>query len=320
MKMRRLGNTEIEISTILMGTWQAGKTMWVDIDDNETHHAIRAAFDAGITTFDTAEVYGDGHSEHILGKALSGLRDRAVIATKVFSNHLEPDQIKIACHRSLKNLKTDYIDLYQIHWPPGSFGNAQVPMEEIMTAMNKLKEDGKIRAIGVSNFNRNQMKEVSQYGDIVSLQPPYSLFWRHVEGDAGAYCRDNGLSLLAYSPMAQGLLTGKFGPNHTFAKGDHRASNRLFKPEHFARVQRALARLKPMADAREISLGQLALAWVIAQPNTCAIAGARNAEQSVMNAAAGDITLSDEDLVQLNDISRLVTDHIDDNPVMWKGF
>ena len=318
MQMRTLGKTQITISPILMGTWQAGKTMWTDIDDNTSRRAIRAAFDAGITTFDTAEVYGNGHSERILGEALYGLRDKAVIATKVFSNHLKHNQVIIACHRSLKNLKTDYIDLYQIHWPPGSFGHAQVPMEETMKALNELKDQGKIRAIGVSNFNRQQLEEIAQYGDIVSLQPPYSLFWRHVEKEAGAYCRDNGLNLLAYSPMAQGLLTGKFGPGHKFTKGDHRASNRLFQPDHFARVQNALSRLKPIAESRGITLGQLALAWIIAQPNACAIAGARNPEQSTMNAAAAEITLSEAELAQLDDISRSVTDHLDDDPVLWK--
>jgi myo-inositol catabolism protein IolS len=231
MKMRRLVNTEIDISPILMGTWQAGKAMWTDIDDNETTRAIRAAYDAGITTFDTAEVYGNGHSERILGQALSDVRDNVIIATKVFSNHLKYDQVVAACHRSLKNLKTDTIDLYQVHWPPGSFGHARVPMEETLSALNDLKEQGKIRAIGVSNFSRLELEEAAQHGDIVSLQPPYSLFWRHVDKDAGAYCRDNGLALLAYSPMAQGLLTGKFGPDHTFSKGDHRASNRLFQPD-----------------------------------------------------------------------------------------
>ena len=318
MEMRALGNTEIAISPILMGTWQAGKAMWTDIDDNETRRAVRAAFDAGITTFDTAEVYGNGHSERIVGEALAGVRDKTVIATKVFSNHLKSNQVKIACHRSLKNLQTDYIDLYQIHWPPGSFGHAQVPMEETMAALQELKDQGKIRAIGVSNFNRQQMEEIIQYGDIVSLQPPYSLFWRHADKDGGDYCRQNGLTLLAYSPMAQGLLTGKFGPGHQFAKGDHRASNRLFQPEHFARVQNALAQLKPLADAKGISLAQLALAWTIAQPNTCAIAGARNAEQAVMNAAAAQITLNAQELGRLDEISRSVTDYLDDDPVMWK--
>jgi aryl-alcohol dehydrogenase-like predicted oxidoreductase len=191
-------------------------------------------------------------------------------------------------------------------------------MEETMSALNELKAEGKIRAIGVSNFSRKQLEEIIQYGDVVSLQPPYSLFWRHVEKDAGITCRKNGLTILAYSPMAQGLLTGKFGPDHQFAKGDHRASNRLVQPEHYARVQAALERLRPMADSRGITLGQLALSWVIAQPDACAIAGARNEEQSVANAAAIDIVLSRDELDRLDAIGRSVTDHLDDDPVLWK--
>jgi len=318
MELRRLGNSDIWISPVLMGTWQAGKAMWTGIDDNETQKAIRAAYDAGITTFDTAEVYGNGHSERILGKALSGVRDKAVVATKVFSNHFKSDQVKKACERSLKNLQTDYIDLYQVHWPPGSFGHVAVPMQEIMGAFNDLKKQGKIRAIGVSNFNRQQLEAAARCAEIVSLQPPYSLFWRQVEKDAAVFCRENGLGILAYSPMAQGLLTGRFGPDHRFEKGDHRSSNRLFQAPHFQRAQAALGRLKPIADAKGITLGQLALAWVMAQPNTCAIAGARNAAQAVQNAAAARVQLSAEDLQALDDISRSVTDHLDDNPVLWK--
>ena len=318
MELRSLGQTEIKISPVLMGTWQAGKAMWTGIDDNETQKAIRAAYDAGINAFDTAEVYGNGHSERIVGQALTGLRDKVVIATKVFSNHLRPNQIISACERSLKNLNTDYIDLYQIHWPPGSFGHAAIPMAEIMKALKELLKSGKIRAIGVSNFNRQQLEEAHRLGEIVSLQPPYSLFWRQVENEAAGYCRENGLSLLAYSPMAQGLLTGKFGPGHQFEKGDHRSANRLFQPANFKRVQAALEQLRPIAQAKGITLGQLALAWVIAQPNTCAIAGARNADQAVQNAAAAGIHLSAEELQTLDAISRSVTDHLDDNPVLWK--
>jgi myo-inositol catabolism protein IolS len=318
MELRRLGNSDIRISPVLMGTWQAGKAMWTGIDDNETQKAIRAAYDAGINAYDTAEVYGNGHSERILGKALLGVRDKVVVATKVFSNHLKSDQIKKACERSLKNLQTDYIDLFQVHWPPGSFGHVDVPMEEIMRAFNDLKKEGKIRAIGLSNFNRQQLEAAARCAEIVSLQPPYSLFWRQVEKDTVPFCRENGLSILAYSPMAQGLLTGRFGPNHHFQKGDHRSSNRLFQPPHFQRVQAALDRLKPMAEAKDVTLGQLALAWVIAQPNTCAIAGARNPGQAVQNASAARVQLSTEELQAMDEISRSVTDHLDDNPVMWK--
>lgn len=318
MELRPLGTSEIQISPIVMGTWQTGKAMWTDIDDNESQKAIRAAFDAGVTTFDTAEVYGNGHSERILGKALEGVRQETVIATKVFSNHLKYNQVIGVCERALKNLKTDYIDLFQIHWPPGSFGHVAVPMKEIFKALNELKSQGKIRAIGVSNFNREQLEEAAQYGEIVSLQPPYSLLWRHVEDDAAPYCRENSMSILAYSPMAQGLLTGKFGPDHKFKKGDHRSSNRLFQPENFGRVQEALSQLAPIAEEKGITLGQLALAWVISQPNTCAIAGARSAEQSKQNALAAEVKLSAEDLSAMDAISRSVTDHLDDDPVMWK--
>jgi aryl-alcohol dehydrogenase-like predicted oxidoreductase len=317
MKLRNLGATNIKISPIIMGTWQAGKDMWVGIDDTESTKAIKAAYDAGITTFDTAEVYGSGHSEKIVGNALHDVRDMVVIATKVFSNHLEYKQVINACHGSLKNLNTDYIDLYQIHWPPGSFGSKNVPLEETMRAMTDLKAQGKIRALGVSNFSRSQLEEAAKYGRIDSLQPPYSLFWRKVETDALPYCLKNNITLLAYSSMAQGLLTGKFGPGHTFAKGDHRFRNKLFQPENYERVQKALEKLRPIANTNDITLGQLALVWIISQPGICAIAGARNSEQAVQNAEAGNVYLSDDDLSAINEIGKIVTDHLDDDPVMW---
>ena len=318
MQMRSLGNSGLKISPVLMGTWQAGKEMWVGIDDNQTRSAIRAAFEAGITTFDTAETYGNGHSERILGEAVSDFRDRIILTTKVFPNHLKAEQVIDACHKSLQNLKTDVIDLYQIHWPAGSFKTRVVPIGETMGALNQLKEEGKIRTIGVSNFSRQQLEEASEHGRIDSLQPPYSLFWRHVETDAMPYCKENNITILAYSPMAQGLLTGKFTKDHQFEKGDHRAKNRLFKPDNYQRVQEALQRLRPLAAEKKISLGQLALAWVISHAGTCAIAGARNAEQAVQNAAAAEISLSNDELARLDEIGRLVTEYMDDDPMMWK--
>jgi len=317
MQYRTLGQSGLKVSAIIMGTWQAGKEMWTGIDDKQTTAAIRNAFEAGITTFDTAEVYGKGHSERILGQALADVRDKVVLATKVFANHLQFDQLIEACHRSLKNLRTDWIDLYQIHWPAGSFGSRRVPVEEAMAAMQQLKADGKIRAVGVSNFSRAQLADAARYGRIDSLQPPYSLFWRHVEKDAMPYCIDNNISILAYSPMAQGLLTGKFGPDHQFEKGDHRAKNRLFLADNFKRIHQALDRLRPLSERLGVSMGQLALAWVISHPGTCAIAGARNSIQAAANARAADLTLSQEEIKQLDEIGRIVTDHLDENPVMW---
>ncbi|MGD8702096.1 MAG: aldo/keto reductase, partial [Desulfosarcina sp.] len=272
MQSRQLGRTDIHLSPIIMGTWQTGKSMWTGIDDAESEKAIRAAMDAGITSFDTAEVYGNGHSEKILGKAIGNQRSKVEILSKVFSNHLKYDQVMAACDRSLNNLGTDYIDLYQIHWPPGSFGAKPVPLEETMQALTDLKKQGKIRAIGVSNFSFDQLEAASRLGSVESLQPPYSLFWRHVEVDTLKWCRDNRVTLLAYSPLAQGLLTGKFGPDHQFDKGDHRSSNRLFHPDVYSQVQQALDALGPIAQQKGVSMAQLALAWVIAKPGVCAIA------------------------------------------------
>ena len=317
MEKRSLGTSGIKITPILMGTWQAGKAQWVGIEDAETIKAIRAAFDAGITTIDTAEVYGKGHSEQIVAQALSDVRSQVEYATKVFANHLKYDSVIEACEGSLKNLNTDYIDLYQIHWPSGAFNSEIVPIEETMSALNQLKQQGKMRAIGVSNFSRTQLEEASQYGRIDSLQPPYSLFWRYVEKDAMSYCIENNISILAYSPLAQGLLTGKFERGHKFAPEDNRSKNKLFQGENYERAQQALDKLRPIADRHQVSLANLALAWLIAQPQPNAIVKARNAEQAAANALAADLQLSPDELKEIDGIGRIVTDRLDDNPVMW---
>ncbi|NJK36758.1 MAG: aldo/keto reductase [Oscillatoriales cyanobacterium RM2_1_1] len=318
MQTRSLGTSDIQITPILMGTWQAGKRMWVGIEDAETVKAIRAGVKAGITTIDTAEVYGEGHSERIVAEAVSDIRDQVVYATKVFANHMKYDQVIEACHRSLNNLKTDYIDLYQIHWPSGTWNSEVVPIEETMAALNELKQQGKVRALGVSNFSRSQLEAASQYGRIESIQPPYSLFWRMAEQELMPYCVEHNISILAYSPLAQGLLTGKFGPDHQFAEGDHRSKNKLFHiKENYERVQNALDKLRPIAERNHCTLAQLAIAWLIAQPQAHAIVGARNVEQAVQNAEAAQGTLSAADLSEIDTIGRIVTDPLDDSPVMW---
>ena len=317
METRQLGNSDIQITPIIMGTWQAGKRMWAGIEDEESIKAIRQAVESGITTIDTAEVYGEGHSERIVAKALKDIRDKVVYVSKVFANHLKYDQVIEACHNSLQNLATDYLDLYQIHWPSGSFNSQVVPIEETMSALNQLKEQGKIRAIGVSNFSCTQLEEAAQYGQIDSLQPPYSLFWRQVETDAMPYCIANNISILAYSSLAQGLLTGKFGLDHQFAEGDHRSKNKLFQGENYQRAQQALEKLRPIAQIHNCTLAQLSLAWLIAQPQTQAIAGARNAQQAEDNAKAASVNLSPEELQAIDRIGRQVTSHLDKNPVMW---
>lgn len=318
METRTLGTSDVKITPIIMGTWQAGKRGWVGIDDAETTKAMRAAYDAGIVTFDTAEVYGDGHSERIVGAALADVRDKVVYATKVWCANMKYEQVIEACDRSLTNLQTDYIDLYQIHWPSGTWKTEVVPIEETMSALNKLKEQGKIRAIGVSNFSRAQLEEASQYGRIDSLQPPYSLFWRWVEKDAMPYCIEQNISILAYSPLAQGLLTGKFGPDFQFEAEDFRSKNKLFQGENYQRALSALEQLRPIAERHQCTLAQLALAWLIAQPQTSAIAGARNAEQATANAGSAEVRLNAEEIAEIDAIGRTVTDRLDENPVMWE--
>jgi len=319
METRSLGTSDIQMTPVILGTWQADTGGWRGVDESELVKAIRDAVEAGITTIDTAEVYASGRSEQLIAEAVSDIRDRVVYASKVFADHLKYDEVLAACDRSLKRLKTDYIDLYQIHWPSGSFNTEIVPIGETMDALNTLKEKGKIRAIGVSNFSRSQMEEASQYGRIDSLQPPYSLFWRDVEGETMSDCVENNISILAYSSLAQGLLTGKFGPDHQFEEGDHRNKNKLFQNrDHYRRVQEALDRLRPIAAEKGCSLAQLSLAWLIAQPRTHAIAGARNSGQVEQNVKAAEVRLSAEDLEKIDQIGRIVTDHLEaDYPIMW---
>jgi aryl-alcohol dehydrogenase-like predicted oxidoreductase len=318
MEKRKLGKSHVQITPILMGTWQAGKKMWVGIEDADSIKTIRAAFEAGITTIDTAEVYGEGHSERIVAEALSDVREQVQYATKVFANHLKYQQVIEACEGSLKNLKTDYIDLYQIHWPSGAFNSEIVPIEETMKALNLLKEQGKIRAIGVSNFSREQIAEAAKYGRIDSVQPPYSLFWRQIEKDLTPYCIENQISILAYSSLAQGLLTGKFARDTKFDPADNRAKNKLFQGENFERAQQALDKLRPIAEKHDATLAQLALAWLIAQPQANAIAGARYPQQAKDNALAAEVKLSAAELAEIDAIGRIVTDHLDESTVMWE--
>ncbi|WP_024546552.1 aldo/keto reductase [Picosynechococcus sp. NKBG15041c] len=318
METRQLGKSAVQITPIILGTWQAGKRNWTDINDQEIVAGIRAAVEAGMTTIDTAEIYGDGDAERRVAEAIAPQRDQVTLLTKVFANHLHHDQVITACENSLKRLQTDYIDLYQIHWPAGSWNSDLVPIEETMAALNQLKEQGKIRAIGVSNFSLAQLQEAMEHGQIDSIQPPYSLFWRTIERDIQPFCAAQQISILAYSSLAQGFLTGKFGPEHQFAEGDHRSHNRLYAdPENYQRVQTALGQLQPIAEAKNCSLGQLAISWLIRQPQTQAIVGARNPQQAIANAQAINVQLNQTELGAIDQIGRIVTDNLDADPLLW---
>jgi myo-inositol catabolism protein IolS len=306
---------ELSLSKVIMGTWQADKQYWHGVEDRELIAAVHAALDAGVTTFDTAEDYGNGHSEQLLGEALRGRRSRAVICSKVFSNHLRAAQVIEACHRTLTSLGTDYVDLYQIHWPAGSWGSDVVPISETIDALMRLRAQGKIRAIGVSNFNLAQLQEARSCGEIFSLQPPYSLFWRNIDREIRPWCEAHGVRILAYSPLGQGILTGRFVPGHRFE--DNRKDSLLFQSPHVERAHAALQELRPIADRLGLSLTQLAIAWVIAQPLTHAVVGARNAAQIEHTAAAANVVLSPEDLARIDEIGRRVSDPLTDLSVPW---
>lgn len=318
MQFANIGSSNIKASKIILGTWQAGKDMWADIDDREIIKAIRGALDVGINTFDTAAVYGAGYSECMIANALGSIaRDKYYLATKVFADKLHYEDVISECEKSLRNLQTDYIDLYQIHWPSGAFATEIIPMQETMSALNKLQQDGKILNIGVSNFSKQQIIEAEQYGKIVSNQPPYSLIWRQYDKETNPYCRAHDVAILSYSPLAQGILTGKFQRGHKFHSGDHRVNNRFMEPKNFANVELVLSGLQDYADKYATSIGNIALNWLIAQPNTFAITGARNLTQIQNNALACEFTMSVADLHSIDKLSTIVTNSMDQTDKMW---
>ena len=319
MEKRRLGRSDLELTVLTMGCWQAGHGGWSDIEDDDTIAAMRAAFASGITAFDTAEAYGNGYSERILAKALEGHRDEIIIATKVAAHNLAPEKVAEACERSLENLGTDRIDLYQIHWPSGTWNSPVIPLDDTMNALLKLQEAGKIRAIGVSNFQTSHLEDALKTGRIESLQPPYSLLWRSYEDNGTAQtCVENDISILPYSPLAQGLLTGKFNKDNR-PTDDNRSGNALFKDPVYETALDAVEKLKPIAAKYGKTTGQLSLQWLLQQPAvTSVIVGARNAEQVKDNALAADFSIEQADLDEIDRIGRTVTDQLpDDKTNMW---
>lgn len=300
-----------------MGCWQAGRKDWAGITDSMSERAVKAALDAGITAFDTAESYGDGHSERVLGRALSGVRNRVAILTKVFASHLHEDAVIAACERSLKNLGTDRIDLYQVHWPSGSFGMKPVPPEETMAAFCRLKKEGKIRAAGLCNASVNVAENYARYLEIDALQSPFSLFFRQAEKSLVPWALERQVAFLAYSPLAQGFLTGKFKVGHVFEPGDHRARNRLFSPDVFPRVIDCAERIREISAGLGLSPAEAALAWVLSVKGAAAIAGARNGEQARMNAGAAEIALSEIDRAALSGAALPAASIFMGETLMW---
>ncbi|GGC01356.1 aldo/keto reductase [Dyadobacter sediminis] len=324
MKYRKLGHSDLEVSVITFGAWAAGGWMWGGTERSEAVKAIQDSFHAGVTSIDTAPVYGQGLSEEIVGEAIKDFpRDKVQILTKygmrwdiakgdlaMHSKNNEGQDIDIykyagkesvikECEDSLRRLGTDYIDLYQIHWH-----DKTTPIEETMEAVSTLIEQGKVRYAGVCNYDAELMKEAAKYINLVSDQVPYSMVKRENEAELVPYCMENNKSILAYSPLERGLLTGKMKPGHQFAPDDHRASLKYYKDENLKRVNSFLDQIRPLADEKNASLGQLVLRWTVEQPGiTIALVGARDSAQALQNAAAIDIDLSQKEI-------SFITEHL----------
>jgi aryl-alcohol dehydrogenase-like predicted oxidoreductase len=307
----RLGITELEVSPVAFGTWQLGGD-WGQFDEVAAATAIRSAYELGINFFDSAQAYGFGAAERLLGRALRGEldrhRDEVVIATKgglrIDERHglvrdSSPAWLRRGVDQSLAALGVDHIDLYQIHWP-----DPQTPPAETAEALEQLVEVGKIRHVGVSNFTAAQMAEFARTRPVETLQPPYHLFRRDIEADLLPYADEHDIGVLVYGPLAHGLLTGTMDAATIFADDDWRHDSPLFNGEAFERNLRTVADLARFATERGYSVSQLAVAWTLANPAVdVAIVGSRSARHIAESVGAVDITLSAEDL---EDIGRIV--------------
>ncbi len=275
MEMQKLGSAGPEVSAIGFGAWAMGGRGWGAVDDDETVAAVRRSIELGSTFVDTAEVYGNGHSEELIGRALQGRRDTVFLATKVGGFDLSRAHIMEAIDNSLRRLQTDYVDLYQLHWP-----DDKTPVEESMAAMDDLVKAGKVRYVGVSNFDVPLLERCLSVRHVDSLQPVYSMLDRGIERDILPFCREHGIGTVVYSPMAKGLLTGKYTPDATFPAGDVRADDPLFQGERFHRNLELVERLRGIAQAHGVTVAQVALNWTLQHPAvTVAIAGAKRPAQ-----------------------------------------
>ena len=334
MKSRPLGNSNIGASVIGFGAWAIGGWTWGGADERESIRAIHAFVDAGGTLIDTAPVYGFGRSEEVVGKAIADRRDRVVLATKcamrwdltdaqkkrafrkfsttekIFDQpgkasaksfdvyvYSGADGIREEVERSLRRLQTEVIDLYQTHWQDDS-----VPIEEKMGVLEDLKKEGKIRAIGVSNASPEQIDRYREFGQVDADQEQYSMLDREMEEANLLKCERENIAFLAYSPLGQGLLTGKIGPDREYPEDDQRRHKTRFRPDNVRQVHAMLEKMQPIARRHNLSLAQLTMAWTLAQPGCShVLCGARTAQQAIDNAGAGSVELSSDELVAITD-------------------
>jgi len=314
MKYTQLGHTSLKVSKLCYGTWQFGGD-WGSFEVREAQDAIRHALELGITFFDTAQAYGFGKSESVLGQALQpelkSRRDKIVIATKgglrMEGSKLLRDasarSLRRGVEESLRNLGVDYIDLYQVHWP-----DPRTPFEETANTLEQLVQEHKIRYAGVSNFDVAQIREFEKTRKIDTLQPPYHLFRRDIEQEILPYCQDRGIGVLVYGPLAHGLLGGNYTLQTTFASDDWRSKSPAFQGERFKRNLAVLERLRGLAEHQGITVAQLAIAWVLANPAVdVAIVGARHPKQLTDTAQAADVAGNCDDHERYRADGRTVT-------------
>jgi len=307
MLTKRLGSRGPELSVVGFGAWEAGEgSEWGDPPPREQIvDAIRTVLDTGINWIDTAEVYGDGHSEELVGEAIAGHRDEVLIATKVgprpYGTGFQPEEVAEACRKSLKRLGTDHVDLYQLHWPDDS----GVLVEETWEAMTALIDEGLVGAIGVSNFDRELIERCEAIRHVDSLQQEFSML-SLADRELIRWCGEQGIGVVSYGPLAYGLLTGAIGIDRTFTDQDHRgpggdeAWDALFRPEKRARGLAVVDGMRPIAERLGCSVAQLAIAWNFHQPGvTSAIAGSRDPGHVRTNAEAGSIALDEGTLAEL---------------------
>jgi aryl-alcohol dehydrogenase-like predicted oxidoreductase len=309
MQKRQLGNTDLNVTTVGLGTWAMGGPWqfgWGPQDDDEAIAAILTALEKGINWIDTAAIYGLGHSEELVGKALRQTVHKPFIATKcgLLWNErkekvpcLKKESIRKECQVSLKRLGVDVIDLYQMHWP-----EPEEDIEQAWEEMARLAEEGKVRYIGVCNFNILQIERIRKIYPVASLQPSYSMLHREVEDGLLQYCAEHNIGVIVYSPMQRGLLTGKFGQERLagLALDDHRRRNPDFQEPQFSATLELVDKLRPIAERNGKTLAQLAIVWVLRQPEvTAAIVGARKPQQIAETAPASDFKLSAKDIEEI---------------------
>lgn len=323
MEYTQLGKTDMKVSRICLGCWGfVGDATWGTKDEAASIATIHAALDQGINFLDTAEMYGNGYSEELLSRALNGKRQDVILASKVSDMNLAPSDLRQACENSLRRLQTEYIDLYQIHWP-----SRTVPLADSLGTLKDLQAEGKIRAIGVSNFGPQDLDELLSLGRAETNQFSYSLLWRGIEYEVKPKCEANDIGILCYSPLVHGLLGGKFATADDVPAG--RARTRLFaggrpqarhgEPGCEDDVFAALAVLRKISETRKQSMSAVAVAWLLHQSGvTSVITGARQPEQIGQTAQAMAIKLSEDELAQLDQATAPIKAKMGHNLDMWQ--